>query len=49
MAEGEPHMFRMHTGTASVSTAANKGAGAGERLQLPLHQRLPGMHSEHEL
>jgi len=49
MAEGEPYMFRMHTGTASVSTAANKGAGAGERLQLPLHQRLPGMHSEHEL
>ena len=48
-AADRPHAMHMGTGAATLPAAADKGARAGEGLQLPLHQRLPGLHPEHEL
>ncbi len=36
-------------GAATIPSAAGESAAAGEGLQLPLHQRLPSMHTKHEL
>ena len=48
-AEHEPNVMHMGAGAAAVPAAADQGAGAGAGMHLPLHQRLPGLHPEHEL